>query len=169
MEITGEMILQALSKDAKFRSYTPEMQAVMKPFMHEMASVLAGYTDTKVSVLTLTKARMAFLLYLAESNYTRAVINAMPKDKLPDVPLEELINAAEEGVVQNVLAMGKVVQNSEAHLKSLSLDEDTYMTSSKHGGLTPQMLWLYLEGALTIGTLMVSQPGALLINSNTKI
>lgn len=184
--VTGEQVWQKLLKDSGFTSSVPSTQyPLYEPVVKALPEVLADLLDEPVTVKSLLQAKAACIRFYIDSGFVRSCLAEVPlrrvkprvsfsfgkKQKvvfeLPelDVLIDSALLARAEGAISVMLEqLDAIIAEVPAFLRSRGMSEEGFVCSPAVG-LSLQNIARYRRGALTIGSLLESQPSIIIKNS----
>lgn len=161
-----DRVWKKLNDDEKFTNGTPEQ--AMEPFrklVEALPKILDGQLESKVTLATLGKAKLAILEHQLGSDFVEKLVplalSAFPEEVRPDP--EDMIAQLKEGFEEQRTELMKVIGDLPAFLEENGMTERMALSSEK-GGLNAKCLKAYDKGTLTIAGLLETQPAVLLAN-----
>lgn len=164
--VSGDAVWKALSEDPLFLAEIPEeLWPALKPYIEALPEILADLLDEPVTLMTLLKAKAAFVRYCLESDYACEMAAAIPEDQLFFVGIsnEEVIarmDALTRGALQ---FLETIVEDVPGFLQVFDVTEEQAILAFKPV-LSPENLKKYRAGKLTIGDILLSQPMLIIKN-----
>ncbi len=160
--ISGKAVWQALISDPSVEDL-PAIH-VLKPYVEAMPEVLKTILDNKVTLATITQARILYIKYLSSEKLATKQVMQIPPAFLGKRDPAKLAEEAEKAVIQIYLLLEQLEPELPKFLAARGMSEADYFSDSTGLQMRSDLYQSYLAGSLTIGDLLLQQP-FLIINN----
>jgi len=160
-EVTPEAVWEALNRDPLFAPKEDVEKSAFKPYVEKLPVILKTMLDKKVNLKNMASARYAYSQYIMKNGFLDAAIKAAI-ELIEEMPFsffdkEDIENMLKQSMKATEGMMKKIISNMPAFLKEFGLTERDYMIGQV--GFNKKTLKAYKAGTLTIGELLLEQPG----------
>lgn len=160
---TGK-IWKAVLADAEFTSGMPESaHAPFRELVDALPAALEGHLDKPVTLASLMEAKLVMVEHMLDTGFVEKFIAALPEDALPASP-GEMAAMLKDGFRTMRMPLMEMIHNTAAFLRQTGMTERQILAHPKGGHFSAATLKAYDDGALTLRTLLETQPWTLLKN-----
>lgn len=166
--VTAEHVWKAIQQDGDLVEVlaNPEQREIMREYVEKRLLAAMEYLiDEVVTVESVCRAKIEYIEDALEYALMERLIEAIPEDDLPWMfdSAEEMAEAVSESARETLLALAAIAVDAAAFLVEHGVDEKEFFAEL---GLSHDNLQAVLDRKLTIGNLLLSQPGVIFINQD---
>jgi hypothetical protein len=155
--LTSESIWAKLMNDPGIATQPESVREVMRSFVAALPGLCAEMMEMPANLQNIIEVKLRYLRHRTTNDYFAKIVDALPNDSLRFFTRDEFTGMFDELVEQSFLLFEFIASDVNAYLSELGVSESTVMMSPVIG-LSGEARQRYVEGELTIGTLLELQP-----------
>jgi hypothetical protein len=160
MTVTGQQVLEAFKLDPHVTSPNDPQLQLMEPYIRALPEILADDLDKLVTFQLLYSAKLRFLQYCRDGDMFGRASTVHPDLVGADSDIVDTLRASLDALIEEMVELEPKLSEI---LAAQGLTEDDLFAKV---GLNDALQALHQAGTLTLGDLLATQPGVLIVNES---